>query len=439
MINLSGKYSDAVVFTDNIESEATAQIFDILNTKVVEGELVRIMPDVHLGKGCVVGYTQTYSGQCIDPDLIGCDIGCSVSCVTYKHTKDLDLSILDYRIRKVIPMGQELNKKSIVSEKEFFKFLKQRLSRAESLWPDLVSYTDLDDMDKFITKFCRRIGMDLSVFWRSLGTLGGGNHFIELGRRESGDITLTIHCGSRNLGVRVLSYWKNRASNHSTILKKQLKDGISEIRELYKDDRQRIGIEIEKLKSSKKFDNPGNRFLECKEDISGYLCDVFFAQAYAEYNHLLISDRISKECGFHKEIDRILTTHNYIDPRDKVIRKGSVSSHEGDLLVIPMNMSYGILICRGLGNPDWNYSSPHGAGRLMSRNKSREKISLEEFRNSMSGVFSTSICESCIDESPSAYKDPTEITSLIDGVCVKILETVKPLLSIKAISEKESC
>ena len=430
MQKITGKYGEAVVFTDNIESVATAQLFDLMNTKMVEGETVRVMPDVHSGKGCIIGYTQTYSGGQIDPDVIGCDIGCSVSSVTYKYSGEINLPLIDMRIRNTIPTGQEINNKSVVPEKEFKKFFKQRLERVRSLWPEMIKYEGLGNIESLITGVCKRIGMNEAVFWKSLGTLGGSNHFIELGQQGEGTITLTIHCGSRNLGVKILSYWKKQIGK-TRVQKDKIKLEEKRLRELYKGSSHRIKEEIDKLHKSGKYTIPPSRFLVEPEDISGYLQDMFFAQTYAEYNHLLISDRISKACSFGKELSRVMTTHNYINPVDKVIRKGSVSAHEGETLIIPMNMSYGTLICKGLGNPEWNYSAPHGAGRLMSRSKAREQITLEKFKDSMTGVFSNSICKSCLDESPGAYKIPEEVIELISGKCVEIIKTIKPLLSIK--------
>lgn len=177
MKEIIGKYSRAVVYTDNIESEATAQIFDLLNTKMTENQSVRIMSDTHSGKGCVIGYTQTYSGGPLDPDVVGVDQGCGVLSTKYKAPKEeLDLPLLDHKIRETIPMGTEINQKTVINEKEFKKFLKGKLERARSLWPEFSLYQDqsLGDMEGFITKTLRRLGMEERVFWKSLGTLGGG-------------------------------------------------------------------------------------------------------------------------------------------------------------------------------------------------------------------------------------------------------------------------
>lgn len=203
------------------------------------------------------------------------------------------------------------------------------------------------------------------------------------------------------------------------------------IKEKYKGQGKKIKEEIEKLHASGRYTIPPSRFLVTHEDISGYLGDMFFAQAYAEYNRMVISERIKKALGLGKELERIESIHNYIDPRDRIIRKGSIQAYAGQKVIIPMNMAFGTLICEGLGNPDRNYSAPHGAGRLMSRREARERLSLQEFKESMGNVYSSSVCLAYIDEAPEVYKDPSEIITGIQDT-VKILEIIKPILSIKA-------
>ena len=264
------------------------------------------------------------------------------------------------------------------------------------------------------------------------------NHFIELGMVE-GDkdsVWLTIHTGSRNLGVKILSYWKKQIGK-TRIIKDDMKAAERDIKKNHKGDGRKIKQEIDKLHSSGKHTIPPSRFLTTKEDISGYLGDMFFAQAYAEWNRKTISERIKNVCGFSKEIERIESIHNYIDPHDRIIRKGAIKAYHEEKCIIPMNMAFGTLVCIGKGNEDWNYSAPHGAGRLMSRGEARKNISLDEFKKSMGSVFSTSICEACIDEAPSVYKNPEEIMELI-GDTIEIVNIIKPILSIKAGTEDES-
>lgn len=437
-MEITGKYSKAIVFTENIEEAAISQVYDLLNTKMTENETVRIMEDCHAGKGCVVGYTQTYSGGPLDPDVVGCDIGCGLLSVNYKMpSENPDLVLWDTRIRRDIPMGMEVNEKPVIQEKEFKKFFKTKLERARSLWPEFVCYEGLGETEKFISKTLKRIGMDEGIFYKSLGTLGGGNHFLELGQTE-GDkdsVWVTIHTGSRNLGIKILAYWKKQIGK-TRILKADMKAAEKGIKEKYKGQGRKIKEEIEKLHTSGRHTIPPSRFLVTHEDISGYLGDMFFAQAYAEYNRLTISERVRKALGFGKELERIESVHNYIDPRDKIIRKGSIQAYSGQKVIIPMNMAFGTLICEGLGNPERNYSAPHGAGRLMSRREAREKIDLSEFKESMTGVYSSSICNACIDEAPGVYKRPEEIITGIQDT-VKILEIIKPILSIKSGVEED--
>lgn len=263
------------------------------------------------------------------------------------------------------------------------------------------------------------------------------NHFIELGQVEEDkeSVWVTIHTGSRNLGIKILAYWKKQIGK-TRIIEADMKVAERGIKEKYKGQGKKIKEEIEKLHASGRYTIPPSRFLVTHEDISGYLGDMFFAQAYAEYNRMVISERIKKALGLGKELERIESIHNYIDPRDRIIRKGSIQAYAGQKVIIPMNMAFGTLICEGLGNPDRNYSAPHGAGRLMSRREARERLSLQEFKESMGNVYSSSVCLACIDEAPEVYKDPSEIITGIQDT-VKILEIIKPILSIKAGTKQE--
>lgn len=258
------------------------------------------------------------------------------------------------------------------------------------------------------------------------------NHFIELGQSENdkSSIWVTIHTGSRNLGVKILSYWKKQLGK-TRIFRDNMKAAERDIKKNHKGDGKKIRYEIEKLHASGKYTIPPSRFLVEHDDISGYLGDMFFAQAYAEWNRKTISERIKSACEFGKELEKIESIHNYIDPHDRIIRKGAIKAMEGDRVVIPMNMAFGTLVCIGKGNKEWNYSAPHGAGRVMSRGEAKKNISLEEFKESMGNVFSTSICNECIDEAPGVYKNPEEIMDLIRDT-VEISEIIKPLISIKA-------
>lgn len=263
------------------------------------------------------------------------------------------------------------------------------------------------------------------------------NHFIEVGQSDTDTLWVTIHCGCRNLGMKILAYWKKQL-NQTRVNKAALKEAEKEVREKYRKEPRKIKDEIKKLQHDERYVIPPSKYLK-DEDMRGYMADVMFAQAYAEYNRKTIADRIQQKVfGFSGSIEAIESVHNYIDPTDEIIRKGAISSYSGQKVVIPLNMARGVLICEGLGNPDWNNSAPHGAGRRLSRGKARENITLEEFKESMGNVFSTSICNACLDESPSAYKDPDTIIPLIEGKTVNILSIITPLISIKAGTEEGS-
>ena len=353
------------------------------------------MPDVHAGNACNVG-TAYRIGAYVNPDHVGVDIGCTISMHRLSAAVNPDdFELLDHRIREVIPMGAEICKKNSLNEKEFFRSLNSQYQRARSAAPDLINEAPRID-SRFITDFCRRIKLQEGIFYKSLGSLGGGNHFIEYGEDDEGTPWLTIHTGSRNLGVKVANHWHNIANN------------------------------------PKRADMIG--FL-WGDALNGYLSDMVIAQAYACYNHEIIRDRIfailRKLCKA-KCTDSIITTHNSIDVADvfPMLRKGAIDASEGRRACIPFNMRDGIAICEGKGNPDWLNTAPHGAGRAMSRAQAKKNISIEEFKQSMTGVFSTSVCQGTLDEAPEAYKPMAEIISQIEPT-VKILTMVKPKLNIK--------
>ena len=354
------------------------------------------MPDVHAGNNCNVG-TAYPIVMYVNPDHVGVDIGCTISMHRLSApVNPVDFPILDHRIREAIPMGTEICAKNSLNEKELFRFLNSQYQKARSAVPELINETPRIDM-RFITDFCRRIKLQEGIFYKSLGTLGGGNHFIEYGEDEaSGEGWLTIHCGSRNLGVKVANHWHNIAQNPK--------------RAKY------IG------------------FL-WGEALKGYLSDMVIAQAYAIYNHQIIRDRsfaILKKLCKVKCTESISTTHNYISMTEgrPMLRKGAIDASDGRKVVIPFNMRDGIAICIGKGNGEWLNSAPHGAGRSMGRAQAKKQIEMVDFRQTMSGVFSTSICEVTLDESPMAYKPTEEILELIKPT-VDIISMIRPKLNIK--------
>lgn len=399
-MKIQGKYTSAEVFAPEIEESARTFVQALCDHPAMEGIPIAQMPDVHAGRGCNVGTAYPVRDY-VNPDHVGVDIGCTIS--MHRLSKPIgreDLALFDHRIREAVPTGVEINGKKVVDDKELFRFLTREYNKACSAAPDRICDVGRID-ERFVSAFLKRIKMQEVIFYKSLGSLGGGNHFIEYGEdRETGEPWLTIHTGSRNLGVKVAGHWHTVAAN------------------------------------PRKNRYPG--FLE-GDGLCGYLADMVIAQAYARFNHLTIRDRIV-DCL--RKFDRteveesLFTTHNYISVVDTepMLRKGAIDASEGQRVCIPFNMRDGIAIAVGRGNAEWNYSAPHGAGRLMSRTAAKQNISMEEFRRSMDGVFSTSVCEGTLDESPQAYKPAEQILGLV-GPTVEIVSMIEPKLNMKDVSK----
>lgn len=395
---IDGKHTSAEVFTENIEDAALDWVKAQCDHQAFEGVRIVQMPDVHAGNACNVG-TAYRIGAYVNPDHVGVDIGCTISMnrLSAPIAKE-DFELLDHRIRETVPTGTDICAKNSLNEKDFFKFLNGQYNKARSAAPDLINEAPRIDA-RFITDFCRRIKLQEGIFYKSIGSLGGGNHFIEYGEdTKTGDGWLTIHCGSRNLGVKVANHWHNIANNPKRA--------------------EYIG------------------FL-WGDALNRYLSDMIIAQAYTIYNHHIIRDRILaiiKKLDKVKCVESIFTTHNYISVAEEhpMLRKGAIDASEGRKVCIPFNMRDGIAICVGKGNEVWLNSAPHGAGRLMSRAQAKKQIALADFTESMDGIFSTSVCEGTLDESPQAYKPMDEILSLISPT-VDVVAMVKPRLNIKDI------
>lgn len=397
---INGQTTSAEIFTDNIEDTALKWVCDLCDHPAMEGIPIVQMPDVHSGNACNVG-TAYPIGTYVNPDHVGVDIGCTISMHRLSSPVNPDdYALLNHRIRETIPMGTDICTKNSLNEKELFRFLNTQYQRARSCALDLVNDAPRIDA-RFVADFCSRLKMPEGIFYRSLGTLGGGNHFLEYGEEcDTGVGWITIHCGSRNLGVKVANYWRHIALN------------------------------------PKRAKYMGYLW---GDSMRGYLSDMIIAQTYALYNHHIIRDRIfavlRKLCKA-KCTESIFTTHNYIDVHDEIpmLRKGAIDASEGRKVAIPFNMRDGIAICVGKGNPHWLNSAPHGAGRVMSRAQARKQLVLSDFEQSMSGVYSTSVCEGTLDESPMAYKPTKEILELIRPT-VDIIAVVKPKLNIKDTGE----
>ena len=396
------------IFTNNVEEKALQQIYTLCEHPTFSDCKVRIMPDVHAGAGCVIGFTADLGDKVI-PNVVGVDIGCGMLTV-YLGKINIDFNELDSVIRKNIPSGMQVHEREIADIKDL----------------ELRCFDSLKNVD-----------------WlnRSLGTLGGGNHFIEIDEDDEGNKFLVIHTGSRNLGKQVCEYYQNLAISN-LIGKTKLQNEIADLIKEYKNSgrNQEIESAIKKLKDQqKKNDIPKELCYLEGSDRDDYLHDMRICQKFASANRYLIALEIIRNMEWGAEGVELAysftTVHNYIGS-DNIIRKGAISAYKGQRVLIPMNMRDGCIIGIGKGNEDWNCSAPHGAGRVMSRNAARENISMEEYRKSMSDIYSTCVSESTIDESPMAYKPMDEIIENIKDT-VEIEKIIKPVYNFKAGEEME--
>lgn len=372
------------IFAETFESEAYDQINRLANYPAYENSVIRIMPDAHAGKGCTVGTTMTLTDK-VTPNLVGVDIGCGMLTVELAD-KHIDCEKLDAVINELIPNGFNIHSRQKVE----FDFSNLRCAKQA----------------------------DLNRAYLSLGTLGGGNHFIEIDYSEkSRRYYLVIHSGSRKLGGDVCRYYQNLAKKTESESKLKAEGRETEIEKAIK----RIPQDC---KDRELAHLSGKNFVD-------YLNDMRIVQQFAVLNRATMANIIIQTIGF-TEVNRFETIHNYIDFSRMILRKGAVSAESGERLLIPINMRDGSLICIGKGNPDWNYSAPHGAGRLMSRNKAKELLSLDEFQASMNGIYTTSATMATIDEAPQAYKSMEEIIRAITDT-VEIEDIIKPVYNFKAI------
>ncbi len=402
---VKGEYSEAIIFTDDIEEEATEQIKELCSQPFAKGCKIRIMPDTHAGKSCVIGFTADLKDKII-PNIVGVDIGCGMLTISLGK-EEIDLEKLDETIKKYVPSGMNVHEGR------------------------MVRYPELQNL------YCYRMLRNSKRIERSIGTLGGGNHFIEIDKDKNDNKYLIIHSGSRNLGTQVAEYYQKLAvdlcsGKEDYFIKRD------ELIDTFKKEGRRKEIQKELKKLKEKYDSMFPTYPKELCFLSGkyreeYLHDMNICQEYAVLNRNTIADIILKRM-FNKSLsdyESFNTTHNYINFKDNIIRKGSVSAYKGEKLLIPINMRDGSLICIGKGNENWNYSAPHGAGRLMSRTKAKEVLNLEEFKDSMKGIFTSSISENTLDEAPMVYKPMEEIINNIQET-VEILEIIKPIYNFKA-------
>lgn len=404
-MELQGKYNTAKVFTDNIEDGARDQIIELLNQDFIKGSKVRIMPDVHQGVGCVIGFTADMGDKVI-PNIVGVDLGCGMLTVELGDI-DIDLPRLDKIINNKIPSG-----KNVHNERKY-KF------------------------DKLAELYCYRDLKDTKRIERSIGTLGGGNHFCEVGVDSKNNKYLVIHSGSRNLGKQVAEIYQKLAVDLCSG-KEEFFIKRDNIIAKYKAEGRRKEIQKVLKELEKEYKDLEPKYPKALCYLTGeyrekYLHDMKICQEYASLNREVMADIILNSLlgkGL-SEFPYFETIHNYINFKDNIIRKGAISAYEGEKILIPINMRDGSILAVGKGNPEWNYSAPHGAGRLMSRNVAKDLFTLEEFKKSMEGIFSTSIHQGTLDESPFAYKPIEEIMNNI-GETAQILDIIKPIYNFKA-------
>ena len=403
MFELNGKYGTAKVYTDICDETAVAQIIELMNQPMAEGQRVRIMPDVHAGAGCTVGTTMTITDKAV-PNLVGVDIGCGMETVKLKE-KHIELQQLDKLIYREIPSGFDIRKKP-------------------HRFNSKIDLTELYCFDR----------IDHNKAVHSLGTLGGGNHFIEADKGSDGAIYLVIHSGSRHLGLEVAKYYQEEAYKRLNGSSKKDIDALIEKLKREGRDKQ-IQTEITKLKNTKHTDVPKHLAYTEGELFEQYIHDMKIVQEFAMFNRKAMMDEIIDGMSLHVK-EQFTTIHNYIDTDNMILRKGAVSAQQGEVLLIPINMRDGSLICTGKGNPDWNCSAPHGAGRILSRSAAKQQLTLTEYKKEMQGIYSTSVNSSTLDESPMAYKKLEDITSNIGDTC-DIEDIIKPIYNFKAGETEE--
>lgn len=392
MFKLNGKYNEAIIYSDREDQEAFKQVEQMLNFEAFKDGKIRIMPDYHAGAGCVVGFTAKGMKNIV-PNLIGVDIGCGMLALNLGKDVMIGSERLDEVIREKVPSGfavhENCNKGSVV---------------------DMV----------IKNLYCRDSLKNVDRIRASIGTLGGGNHFIELNWSDQSGYWLVIHSGSRNLGHQVASYWQREAARNIGGIKEEIEAALPTIEPRKREEHIKRMKEMVKVPS-------GLEYLGAY-DCSRYLHDLKCCQHFASLNRSAIANAILGEFKINP-IRIVETVHNYID--GDVIRKGAISAQKDEMCIIPMNMRDGSLLCYGKGNEEWNCSAPHGAGRLMSRVKAREAISLDDYKQSMNGIYSTSVNRSTIDEAPMAYKPMEEIIRHIADT-VEVVDILKPIYNFKA-------
>ncbi|NLZ92972.1 MAG: RtcB family protein [Firmicutes bacterium] len=406
-MELQGKFNTAKVFTDNVDEETISQIINLCNQEFIQGSKIRIMPDTHAGVGCVIGTTMTIKDKIV-PNLVGVDIGCGMLTVVLGDI-EIDFQKLDDYIRANIPCGFAINKQP---QTDYIRQIEK-----------LICFREIPKSAKELN--------------RALGSLGGGNHFIEVNKDKNGAKYLVVHSGSRNLGHQVATYYQKKAIAYHSGENDEYEAEKQALIKSYKAQGKRKLIQKALIELKQKHRT------ECKipKDLAylegrlmeNYLHDMRIVQKYAEINREVMARKIV--CNVfqldYESLEKFQTIHNYIDTEQMILRKGAISAQLGERVLIPINMRDGSILAVGKGNPDWNFSAPHGAGRLMSRSQAKEQLSLADFQTTMQNVWSSSVKKSTLDEAPMAYKPLDEIIKNIQDA-VEIIDIIKPLYNFKA-------
>jgi tRNA-splicing ligase RtcB (3'-phosphate/5'-hydroxy nucleic acid ligase) len=428
---------DAKVFLDkmNIDKGTMKQ----LNTMIAHPSCshIRIMPDCHRGKNCCIGFTSHLNNDKIVPNYVGGDIGCGI--ITY-NTKMSNFTKsyqrIEEEIRQVVPMGTEknnINANNLITDADLIKLCTEAQEQLDN-------YIKKQNFDKeksnqikydinWLKKKCLQIGINYNYALKSLGSLGGGNHYIELNKDSENLLYVTSHTGSRNFGGKICQYHQDKINETRRFDFKEFDNKMKKIKRKIKNNKI-----IKLVEDDIKLNHSINKhpdYLENDEALD-YMIDMCFTQKYAQFNRKLILIKILNILNLPFEQNNLIESiHNYIDFDDNVLRKGAIAAHKNQLCIVSLNMKEGILICKGKGNEDWNNSCAHGLGRILNREQAKSRIKLHDFINSMKDVYSTSICYETIDESPYAYRNSaTVINSIVDTV--DIIEQLNPVINIKA-------
>ena len=401
MLEVTGKHNQAKIFTDVVDQASIAQVIELCNQEFAAGSRIRLMPDIHAGAGCTIGTTMTITDKVV-PNLVGVDIGCGMETIRVREGH-MELQKLDKLIYEKIPSGFDIRAKA---------------------------HRYLDQID--LEELCCARHVDLLRAEKSIGTLGGGNHFIEVDRDDEGQLYVVVHSGSRHLGVEVAKYYQeegykalNRTDDGS------LQELVAELKVAGR--QKEIQKELKRLKNLKRTAVPRQLAYVEGTLFEQYIHDMKLVQQFAELNRQAMIDEIVKGMKLHVE-EQFTTIHNYIDTDAMILRKGAVSARAGERLLIPINMRDGSLLCVGKGNEDWNCSAPHGAGRLMSRGEAKQSFTVSEFKKQMEGIYSTSVGRSTLDECPMAYKGMEDILDNI-GPTAEVVKIIKPIYNFKAGDE----